>query len=86
MLSHKSVFTKHNERSKSFERNVFKAKNSSGGGVDAANIMLAQLNAQKPIKKKNSVEKPSPSPGITSRKSSLRVAFEIVDNGLYISK
>lgn len=40
-----------------------KAKNSSGGGVDAANIMLAQLNAQKPVKKKTSHEMPSSSPG-----------------------
>ena len=47
-----------------FSRQYFiKAKNSSGGGVDAANIMLAQLNAQKPIKKKTSQEMPSSSPG-----------------------
>ena len=32
--------------------------------MDAANIMLAQLNAQKPIKKKTSQEMPAPTPGI----------------------
>ena len=38
------------------------AKNSSGSGVDAANVMLAQLNAQKTVKKKISPA-PAPPPG-----------------------
>ena len=55
----------HSIWSNTFEILIFfiKAKNSSGGGVDAANIMLAQLNAQKPVKKKTSHEMPSSSPG-----------------------
>ena len=37
--------------------------------MDAANIMLAQLNAQKPIKKKTSQEMPAPSPGIDRQRN-----------------
>ena len=42
--------------------NIIQAKNSSGSGVDAANVMLAQLNAQKTVKKKISPA-PAPPPG-----------------------
>ena len=41
---------------------IIQAKNSSGSGVDAANVMLAQLNAQKTVKKKISPA-PAPPPG-----------------------
>ena len=41
---------------------IIQAKNSSGSGVDAANVMLAQLNAQKTVKKKISPA-PAPQPG-----------------------
>ena len=45
-----------------FVMTLFQAKlsTSSGSGVDAANIMLAQLRAQNPRRKKASVMTPPP--------------------------
>ena len=48
--------------SRIFVMTLFQAKlsTSSGSGVDAANIMLAQLRAQNPRRKKASVVTPPP--------------------------
>ena len=37
-----------------------KKQSTSGSGVDAANVMLSQLRAQKAVKKKSVVSSPSP--------------------------
>ena len=67
----KEVAEGHGKGVNSFERFIImfnknipntqaKKQSTSGSGVDAANVMLSQLRAQKAVKKKSVVSSPSP--------------------------